>query len=133
MDNFKINDGFTKTFTVTDYIYNSFTDIFDDKNPLHTNDKFAITHGFKARVMHGNILNGFISYFVGECLPCKNVIIHTQEIAFKQPVYLNDRLFFEAKVTAIYEAVRAIEFKFTFKNNDLIVVSKGKIQIGLLV
>jgi acyl-CoA thioesterase FadM len=81
--------------------------------------------------MHGNILNGFVSYFIGECLPTKNVIIHSQEIQFKNAVYLNDELQFKSEIIGIYESVNAIEFKFDFKNKEGKTVAKGKIQIGL--
>jgi len=133
MVNFKLNDKFTQAFTVTGEVYDGFIKLFKDTNQLHTDERFANLYNFKGCVMHGNILNGFISYFVGECLPIKNVIIHSQEIQFKQPVYLNDKLIFEALVDGIYESVNAIEFKFSFKNNELKVVAKGKIQIGLLL
>lgn len=99
---------------------------------MHTNEQFAISKGFKGMVMHGNILNGFLSYFIGERLPDKNVIIHSQEIQFKNPVYLNDELKFTAIISGIYESVNAIEFKYDFKNADSKTVAKGKIQIGLL-
>jgi 3-hydroxybutyryl-CoA dehydratase len=127
-----LHDKFEKTFIVLEEIYEGFVLIFKDTNPLHTDEHFAINHGFKGRVMHGNILNGFISYFIGECLPTKHVIIHTQEIQFKNPVYLNDKLFFEAIISDVFESVNAIEFKFSFKNAELKTVAKGKIQIGIL-
>lgn len=129
----KLYDKFEKTFNVSDKIYEGFILIFKDANPLHTDEQFAVKHGFKGKVMHGNILNGFISYFIGECLPVKNVIIHTQQIQFKNPVYLNDEIFFEATVSEVFESVNAFEFKFSFKNADSKVVAKGKIQIGLLI
>ncbi|MES2377558.1 MAG: MaoC/PaaZ C-terminal domain-containing protein [Bacteroidota bacterium] len=132
MPDFTVNDKYEQSFAITGEVYNGFIQVFKDNNPLHTDETFAQTKGFKGRVMHGNILNSFISYFVGECLPTKNVIIHSQEIQFKLPVYLDDKLFFEAIVTGIYESVNAVEFKFNFKNDEQKVVAKGKIQIGLL-
>jgi 3-hydroxybutyryl-CoA dehydratase len=129
---FELNDHFKQTFTVSDSVYEGFIQIFKDHNPLHTDKKFAADHGFADKVMHGNILNGFLSFFIGECLPTKKVIIHSQEIQFKNALYLNDELFFSAQVTGVYESVGAIEFKFSFKNKDSKVMAKGKIQIGLL-
>ena len=128
----KTGDIFTTSFQVTEGIYEGFIKLFNDKNPLHTNEQFAIENGFKGKVMHGNILNGFLSYFIGECLPQKNVIIHSQEIQYKYPVYLNEKLQFSANVSGIFESVNAIEFKFTFKNNESKTIAKGKIQIGIL-
>lgn len=129
---FTIEDKFIRNFIVSEDTYSGFIQVFKDKNPLHTNDQFAITKGFKGCVMHGNILNGFLSYFIGECLPIKNVIIHSQEIQFKNAVYLHDTLQFNAAVIGIYESVNAIEFKYDFKNAALSVVAKGKFQIGIL-
>lgn len=129
---FKLDDTFDKSFIVSPETYTGFIKLFKDENPLHTDEQFAKTKGFKGKVMHGNILHGFISYFIGECLPVKNVIIHSQEIEFKNPVYLNDELQFKAVVTGIYESVNTVEFKYYFKNSASNSVAKGKIQIGLL-
>ena len=129
---FNIEDNFEERFIVSDETHSNFIHLFKDCNPLHTNDQFAIANGFKGKVMHGNILNGFISYFIGERLPTKDVIIHMQEIHFKNPVYLNDVLLFNSEVINVFESVKAVEFKFVFKNMESKIVAKGKIQIGLL-
>lgn len=129
---FNVADTFTENFTVTDTVYRGFITLFNDQNPLHTDAAFAAAKGFKAEVMHGNILNGFLSYFIGEGLPTKDVIIHSQEIQYKNPVYCNEVLEFKATVIGVYESVNAVEFKFDFKNSEDKIVAKGKIQIGLL-
>jgi len=129
---FQEGDVYKYTFTVSDKTYLEFIQLSQDQNPLHTNKDFAISKGFEDVVMHGNILNAFLSYFIGECLPAKNVIIHSQEIQFKNPVYMNNDLQFHAEVTGAFESVMAVEFKFNFKNAASKIVAKGKIQIGLL-
>lgn len=129
---FKEGDVFKEVFVTSKLEYNNFIQLSNDKNPLHTDNEFAISKGFRSKVMHGNILNSYISYFIGECLPLKNVIIHSQSIQFKKPSYLADKLAFEAKVIGCFESVNAIEFKFIFKNSDDAIIAKGKIQIGLL-
>jgi 3-hydroxybutyryl-CoA dehydratase len=118
-------------FIVSDKVYTGFLNTFNDRNPLHTNHDYAVSKGFRSCVMHGNILNGFLSYFIGECLPTKDVVIHSQQINYNLPVYLNDELTFDAELSEIHEAVNAYEFKFHFTNTDGIKVARGKIQIGL--
>jgi 3-hydroxybutyryl-CoA dehydratase len=125
-------DLFTQSFNVTSGIYEGFISVFSDMNPLHTDEKFAVGKGFNSRVMHGNILNGFLSYFIGECLPVKEVLIQTQEIKFLKPVYLNDVLTLHATIYDVYESVNTIDFKYFFENQDKIKVARGTIQIGLL-
>jgi len=129
---FKEGDLFEQTFTVSTEIYSDFIRLSNDKNPLHTDRGYAQEKGFEDVVMHGNILNAFISYFIGECLPIKDVLIHSQEIQFKNPVYKGTILQFSAEIAGIYESVNVVEFRYNFKNEALKVVAKGKVQIGLL-
>ena len=119
-------------FEVTPAVYNAFQLCSGDFNPLHTNEEFAKSKGFKECVMYGNILNGFVSYFVGMLLPTQDVIIHSQDIAYKNPVFMNDKLDFTAKVEDISEAVQAVVFKFAFRNESGKIVAKGHVQIGVL-
>jgi len=127
----KQGDKISHNFVVDESTYKGFITVFRDNNPLHTDTDYAVSKGFRERVMHGNILNGFLSYFIGECLPTKDVIIHSQQISFSSPVYLNDKLQLEAEVSEIFESVKALKFKFHFKNADGKKVAKGEIQIGL--
>ena len=131
---FSKGEIFETNFTVSETVYNGFISIFNDQNPLHTNELFARKKGFENKLMHGNILGGFLSYFIGECLPTKNIIIHSQEIKYTKPVYLNDELLLKVTVSEVYVSVNAIEFKYNFLNKEsMVVVAKGKIQIGLFV
>ena len=119
-------------FVVSDEVYDAFQKCSGDFNPLHTDETFARSKGFPYCVMYGNILNGFVSYFIGMLLPTQEVIIHSQEIAYKNPVFKHDVLDFTAKVSDISEAVQTVEFKFIFRNASGKVVAKGLVQIGML-
>ena len=86
--------------------------------------------------MYGNILNAFISHFVGKLLPYREVMIQSQDINFHKPVYLNDDIQLEAGIDTVSEAVNIINYKLKFKRlggakNEL--VAKGHVQIGLLI
>jgi 3-hydroxybutyryl-CoA dehydratase len=129
---FKEGQPFEMEFIVSEEIYTGFMRLFKDRNPLHTDEIFAVSKGFKGVVMYGNILNGFLSYFIGEGLPEKNVIIHSQKIDYKKPVYLNDALTLRAQVDEIHESVKAVLLKYSFNNHANETVAKGLIQIGVL-
>lgn len=123
---------FIQKFTVDSTVYEGFIILFKDKNPLHTDENFAHSKKFESKVMHGNILNGFLSFFIGECLPTKDVIIQTQDIKYSLPVYLNDELEFKAIVDEYYESVNTVDFKYFFMNKFGKKVARGKIQIGII-
>lgn len=129
----KIGDQFSLKFQASPKIQQGFVEIFRDRNPLHVDEKFAQKFGFEREVMHGNILNGFLSYFVGECLPIKEVILCSQEIRYKNPVYPNDVLEFQASITHVSEAAKLIEFKFDFFKGKSKKVATGKLEIMRLI
>lgn len=126
------NREYHHQFEVTPAVYHAFQQSSGDFNSLHTKEEFAKSKGFKECVMYGNILNGFVSYFVGMMLPTQDVIIHSQDIAYRSPVFLNDILDFSAKVEDISEAVNVVIFKFSFRNKSGKIVAKGHVQIGVI-
>ena len=123
---------FSRQFVVSQSVYDGFIQTFNDRNPYHVSDDAAREKGFAEKIMHGNILNGFLSYFIGECLPVKAVVIQSQEIKFHKPVYLNDTVTLIAEVADFHESVRPAEMSFHFLNQNNAKVARGKISIGLL-
>jgi acyl dehydratase len=132
LDAFILGKENSETFTVTAETYTRFQECSKDKNPLHTDETFAKNKGFKGKVMYGNILNAFLSYFVGECLPVKDVIIHSQEINYHKPVYLNDFLTLKTVIYEIHENINVVVFKYKYRNQKDELVAKGTLQIGVL-
>ena len=124
------------TYQVTLEVYHAFQSCSGDFNPLHTDVAFAQSKGFSGCVMYGNILNAFISHFVGMLLPTSEVMIQSQDISFHKPVFLNDQISLEATVDTVSEAVGIIEYKLKFRRISEgakpELVAKGHVQIGLL-
>ena len=120
---------------VTEDVYNAFQKASGDMNPLHTDKTFAGTKGYPGCVMYGNILNCFVSHFVGMGFPTPDVMIQTQDIHYHKPVFLNDEIKLCAEIEDISEAVRIINYKLKFYriNADKpLLVAKGHVQIGLI-
>ena len=128
-----VKEGFKffHEFKVTKQISDLFINLSQDRNPIHVDDNFSISKGFKSKVTHGNIQNCFLSYFVGEIFPIKEVIILSQTIKFKNPVYENDTLFFESKIVNFTKSVNVYEFEFEFRNS-INIVSKGSLMIKII-
>lgn len=125
----------TYTYKVTPDVYFAFQKVSSDYNPLHTDEEFSKVRGFQGRVMYGNILNAFVSHFVGMLLPTRNVMIQSQDISFHKPVYLNDEVLLETGIDNVYEALNIINYKFKFKRlggTKTEMVAKGHVQIGLI-
>ena len=119
------------SFEVSEDIYNSFQKCSSDLNPLHTDELFAKNKGFQNKVMYGNILNAFISYAIGMELPTSDVMLQLQDIQYKKPVYLHDKLVMNLKTEEVHEAVNVVVFIYKFTNAKNKVVAKGRVQIGV--
>ena len=123
------------TYHVTSDVYFGFQRISSDYNPLHTDQTFAKSKGFPERVMYGNILNAFVSHFVGMALPTREVMIQTQDIQFKKPVYLEDEVVLKSSQEDVSEAVGIINYKLKFYRiggEKPVLVATGHVQIGTL-
>ena len=127
----KEGTSFNHKFKVTKETSDLFINLSQDRNPLHIDDDFSISKGFKSKVIHGNIQNCFLSYFVGEIFPVKEVMILSQSIKYKNPVYENETLSFEAKVINYVESMKVFEFNFKFKNS-INIVSQGSLMIKII-
>jgi acyl dehydratase len=122
-------------YEVSPDIYFAFQRCSCDFNPLHTDQHYAENHGFTSRVMYGNILNAFVSNFVGMQLPTRDVIIQSQDINFHKPVFLNDKLELQYAVDNVSEAANSITFKLKFYKQcepKAQLVAKGHVSVGLL-
>ena len=122
-------------YKVTPEVYYSFQRCSNDYNPLHTDKMYAEEKGFTGKVMYGNILNAFVSHFVGMLLPARDVMILSQDISFHKPVYLGDDIQLEARVETVSTAVNTIEYKLKFRRlgaEKPEMVAKRHVQIGLL-
>jgi acyl dehydratase len=123
------------TYKVTPDVYYSFQRCSNDYNPLHTDALFAKSKGFDKPVMYGNILNAFLSHFVGMLLPTREVMILSQNILFQNPLFLNDEITFESKIDKFSPTVNFIDYKFKFcriKNDKKVLIANGHIQIKML-
>lgn len=129
-------NGLACDFVVTQKVYDAFQQCSGDLNPLHVDEEFAKKKGFGSCVMYGNILNAFVSYYVGMALPDKNVMIQAQDINYRKPVFLKDKIQLVSAVDEVSEAVNVIIYKLKFyriidEKREL--VANGHVQIGLLL
>jgi 3-hydroxybutyryl-CoA dehydratase len=113
---------------ITESIYKSFIEVSGDTHQLHTDESYAISKGFNGKVMHGNLLNCFISYAIGVHLEIKDVLIISQTINFRNPCYLGDSLFLDLNIISELQFLPGLEiaFKFTRATTK---IADGKILI----
>ena len=114
---------------ITEELLNKFGDLAGDYNPLHVNETYAKKRGFKDRVAYGNILGLLVSQLVGMHLWSEEVMLVSQKINFKKPVYPGDVIELTGTIALKSAAVNIIELSLSFSNDAGEIVASGKCQV----
>jgi 3-hydroxybutyryl-CoA dehydratase len=107
---------------VTEQDVVQFADISGDHNPVHLDEDYARTTRFKGRIVHGMLSASFISTTIASRLPGPGTIYLAQNLTFRAPVRIGDRV--EARVTVaeiIREKARVV-LKTVCRVGDTVVI-----------
>ena len=140
MNEYTIKDievGMTESFQkqITLEMENAFRIISGDENPLHKDDEFAKSIGegkFRQHVSFGMLTASLYSTLAGMYLPGKYSLIHSLDIKFQKPVYVQDTLTVTGKVAKIHEELKLLEVKVKIENQNKECVSKADMRILVL-
>ncbi|MEG1558150.1 MAG: MaoC family dehydratase [Oscillospiraceae bacterium] len=126
--------GMSESFcvTVSDEMLMGFRNISGDINPLHNDEEFAKTAGYKSRVVFGMLCASLFSTLAGVYLPGKYCLLHELTTKFKKPVFVGDTLTVFGTVTEKSAALRRITVSAKIVNQDGVLVNKASIKAGIL-
>ena len=88
-----------------------FAQVSGDKNPLHLNDTYAEKSRFGRKIVHGILVSSLISKIIGMKLPGEGSIYLEQNIRFRKPVYVDEKVIVKVTIIEINQN------KFTLKTN----------------
>lgn len=120
--------SFGKTITETDVYL--FAGICGDFNPLHINKEIAGQSRYGRQIVHGSLLNSFISTVLGMYMPGQGSIYIEQCSKFIHPVFIGDTITAKVKILEIDERNNAVLDTKIYNQNDILVVD-GKARVKL--
>ena len=121
-----------RDYTITPEVYRHFLAAFDDRSPIHVDAAAARARGFPDLVMHGGILNGFVSHFVGMEFPGAHSLLLSTELRFSHPTHLGDTLRLEARVERIVVSQQVVLLHVRFLNlNRENLAATGRVQVRI--
>lgn len=124
----------TAEYVISTSVYENFLRAFDDTSRIHVDEAYARSRGFKGLVMHGAILNGFVSHFVGMRVAGENGFLQSVDIQYKNPNYLGDAIAVDAEVIQKVEAVNVAVMKLVLRNTTQgTTAATANIRIGFFV
>ena len=119
-------------YAITGEVYGGFLAAFGDYSPIHVDDAVAKECGFREPVMHGGILNGFLSHFVGMHFPGELSLLLSVDLRFSKPSYLGDQIQIEAVVAQMSDVSKTVVLNVMFTNlTQSQVVARARVQVML--
>ncbi len=79
-----------RVFTSSDV--EQFAQISGDRNALHLDEEYAQRSRFGRPIVHGMLVAGLISKIIGMQMPGKGSIYLEQNLSFKKPVYIGEKI-----------------------------------------
>jgi len=98
---FAVGQTYTFSEVVDDKLVRGFADVTGDHNPIHVDDEFAKKTKFGQRIAHGGILFGIISRALAMEMPGPGTVYLSQLVNFRAPVFINDKVTLEVKITEL--------------------------------
>ena len=128
----EINIGLTKEFqiTITESMVNNFANVSGDFSPIHIDEEYAKSTIFQKRIVHGMLL-AFLSRMQGMYLPGKHALYFSQNLEFRNPCFINDKIKISSIVIDKSESTKIlkIESKITNQNDKLLLHGIGKVIV----
>lgn len=106
----------SRAYVISSEVYEGFLGLFDDRSPIHVDATYARERGFSGPVMHGAILNGFVSHFVGMVLPGRRSLLLSVDLRYGAPSHLGDEMRLTARVTQKVDAQRVVVLTLAIDN-----------------
>jgi 3-hydroxybutyryl-CoA dehydratase len=119
---------------LTDDKMKAFLAITGDENPLHNDDEFARSKNYPGRVVYGMLLASLLSTLAGMYLPGKYSLIHSVEVKFVKPLYLESSplLTVRGEVVEKSDVFRLLKLKVKVENSEYEQFLRGKMKVGVI-
>ena len=119
-----------RDYSITSEVYHHFLAAFGDESPIHVDEAFAQARGFAGKVMHGALLNGFVSHFVGMVFPGRDSLLLAVDLRYAKPCYLGDALRLESVVKQKMDSRQTILLDLTLTNlTRNCLAARGRVQV----
>ncbi len=120
-------------YTIGADVYETFLSIFPDKSPVHVEDSYAKANGFDGIVMHGAILNGFLSHFVGMCFPGRRSLELSVDMRYLKPCYMGDKVVLRGTISQKLESRRVVVLDVAYENHTQgSTAARGRVQVAIM-
>lgn len=119
----KIGTEITVKKIMTEELINLFSEISNDKNPIHLDNEFAKKSRYKKRLCYGMLAASLFSGIFGTKLPGSGCVYKSQSLKFLRPIHIDDLLFATVVVKELDIKKKIVKFDTFCKVNNKKVIS----------
>jgi len=112
----------------------AFSEISEDRNPIHLDADYASKTRFKKKLAHGMLSAAFISAALVRVPDSSVTVIYlSQNLRFRRPVFVGDTVTATAEVTELDNDRRraTISTICTNQNNEQVVVGESEVMLDV--
>ena len=116
---------------ITESMVKNFANISGDFSPIHMDETYAKSTTFGKRVVHGMLLASFFSRVDGMYLPGKHALYFSQNIEFRNPCFIGDKVKVYSKVIDKSDSTKILKIESTITNQDnkILVYGIGRVIV----
>lgn len=121
---------FARTFTQADV--QMFSQLSGDCNPIHLDEKYSKQTRFGGPIIHGMLVASLISTVLGTILPGPGSVYVSQQLSFRAPARVGERLTARVQVTA-WDANRGrviLATEIVNDRNEQLIVGEAKLVLS---
>lgn len=107
-----------------------YSNLVEDKNPLHLREKKSNSTIRKPIISHGMFVGSLTSALLGTHCPIKNNILLSLTLNFKKPVLPNYKIKVEGKILAKSNALKILTVKISvYRMHILLIDGEAKLKV----
>jgi 3-hydroxybutyryl-CoA dehydratase len=107
-----------------------FAELSGDYNPMHVDTEYALSKGYKDKLVYGMLSSSMYSTLVGMYLPGEKCLLNKCDVDYRKPVYVGDLLTVSGEVVDKRNATRRIKINGKMTNQNGITVNTALITVG---
>lgn len=95
-----------------------FSELSEDRNPIHLDSEYAKTTKFGKKIVHGALFSSLISALLGTTLPGKGTVYLSQNSKFVSPCFVGEKVTARVEVIKIHQSKPIVTLKTTCRNSE---------------
>lgn len=127
-----VGDKASSQIKITEEYIKKFVKLSGDDNPIHVDHEYAANTVFKKCIGHGLIGLSEISKIIGTVLPGPGSVFISENISYLNPIYIDDVVTTEVKISEIKLEKEIIKMKACSYNQNNIGIISGELVIKML-